>query len=99
MEKNVILNVEYIMKPGGAKAFVQEVTESGILADILSHEGCLRYEYFVPMDGGENLLLVERWTNAEALAKHAAQPCMAQVRAIKEKYATDTKLEKYTVLE
>ena len=60
MEKNVILNVEYIMKPGGAKAFVQEVTESGILADILSHEGCLRYEYFVPMDGGENLLLVER---------------------------------------
>ena len=46
----------------------------------------------------ENLLLVERWTDADALAKHAAAPCMAKVRELKEKYATDTKLEKYTIL-
>ena len=97
MDKTVVLNVEYIMKPGGAKAFVQEITDTGLLAEILAHEGCLRYEYFLPMEG-ENLLLVERWTDADALAKHAAAPCMAKVRELKEKYATDTKLEKYTIL-
>ena len=97
MDNTVVLNVEYIMKPGGAKAFVQEVTESGILAEILGHEGCLRYEYFLPLEG-ENLLLVERWRDADALAKHAAAPCMAKVREIKEKYAHSTTLEKYTIL-
>ena len=97
MDKTVVLNVEYIMKPGGAKAFVQEVTDSGLLAEILTHEGCQRYEYFLPLEG-DNLLLVERWVDAEALAKHAAAPCMAQVRAIKEKYAFDAKLEKYSIL-
>ena len=97
MDKTVVLNVEYFMKPGGAKAFVQEITDTGLLAEILSHEGCLRYEYFLPVEG-ENLLLVERWTDADALAKHAAAPCMAKVRELKEKYATDTKLEKYTIL-
>jgi len=97
MDRTVVLNVEYIMKPGGARAFVQEITDSGILAEILAHDGCQRYEYFLPLEG-ENLLLVERWRDADALAKHAAAPCMAKVREIKEKYATDTKLEKYTIL-
>ena len=97
MDKTVVLNVEYIMKPGGAKAFVQEITDSGLLAEILTHEGCQRYEYFLPMEG-ENLLLVERWTDADALAKHAAAPCMAKVQEIKAKYASSVILEKYTIL-
>ena len=96
MEKTIVLNVEYTMKPGGAEGFVREVTQSGLLQDIRSHEGCLKYDYYRACQG-ENLLLVEWWTDQAALDKHLAQPCMAVLQEIKNKYAAGVAVEKYPV--
>lgn len=97
MEKTVVLNVEYVMKPGGARAFVRELEELGVLQDIRSHEGCLKYDYYLPLDGGDNLLLIERWTSQRALDKHQASPCMTVLRQVKGKYTADSKAEKFTL--
>ena len=94
MEKKIVLNVEYVMKPGGAEGFVRELTEAGIVQEIRTHKGCLKYDYYKAMDS-DNLLLIEWWTDQEALDAHQACPCMAALREIKAKYATDTKLEKF----
>ena len=97
MEKTIVLNVEYTMKPGGAEGFVREVTEIGVLQDIRSHQGCLKYDYYYAAEGNK-LMLVEWWTDQAALDKHLAEPCMDTLRTIKDKYATGTTVEKYPVL-
>lgn len=94
MEKHIVLNVEYVMKPGGAEGFVKELTDAGVLAQIRAHQGCLKYDYYKAMDS-DNLLLIEWWSGQDALDEHQACPYMAQLREIKGKYASDTKLEKY----
>ena len=99
MEKKIVLNVEYDMTPENARAFVAELEEAGVLADIATHEGYLKYTYYLPLKPDDKLLLIEWWASQEALAKHAAQPCMATLRAIKEKYATGTAIHKYTEYE
>lgn len=94
MEKTIVLNVEYTMKPGGAQGYVKDLTEAGVLAQIRAHEGCLKYDYYQAVDG-DNLLLIEWWADQAALDEHQACAYMDTLRQIKAKYATDTKMEKF----
>ena len=96
MEKTVILNVTYVMGPGGAEGFVKDLTDAGILAQIRAHEGCLKYDYYKALDS-DDLLLVEWWTDHAALDEHQACAYMKELGAIKNKYASDNKLEKYII--
>jgi quinol monooxygenase YgiN len=96
MEQKIVLNVEYKMGPGGADGFVRELTQAGILDEIRSHRGCLKYDYYKAMDS-DDLLLVEWWSDQRALDEHQISPCMATLRKIKGKYASSSTLERYTL--
>lgn len=96
MEKTVVLNVEYTMKPGGALAFVQELTDTGILQQVRAWEGCLKYDYYRPLEG-ENLLLVEWWTDEAALTAHQTSDYFPKLLEIQNKYCIHSALEKYSV--
>lgn len=96
MEKTVVLNVEYTMKPGGALAFVQELTDTGILQKVRAWDGCLKYDYYRPLEG-DNLLLVEWWTDEEALTIHQTSDYFPKLLEIVDKYSTSSTLEKYSV--
>ena len=93
--KELILCVTYTTKPGMGDAFVRDVLEQGILEATRREEGCLGYEYYRSVDRADEVLLLERWTSRACQQAHLAQPHMAALKALKERYVLDTRLESF----
>lgn len=91
------INVTYIMKPGKRADFLAELEAQGIRAAVLAEEGCRQYDYFLPVEEPDRLLLMEKWTDQQAQKLHLEQPHMALVRAAKERFVLDTTLQTYEI--
>ena len=48
-----------------------------------------------PMDDEETVLLIDSWTDQEALDKHHASPMMTRITELREKYDLHMKVERY----
>ena len=83
--------VTYTMIPGKRDAFLQAVRSAGILDAIRKEPGCLHYAYYLPEEEDNTLLLVERWTDAQAQKVHIAGPNMARLAELKPQYITETR--------
>lgn len=96
---SITINIYYTGKNGGARAFAEEMEQSGIADRIRAEAGNLRYEYFFPRDDAETVLLIDSWTGQEAIDRHHASPMMAQIAALREKYDLHMRVERFTALE
>jgi len=52
------INIYYKGNNGSAKSFAQEMISSGIVEEIRSKSGNLRYEYFEPLEDKEQYYLL-----------------------------------------
>lgn len=93
----LLIQVTYTMRPGQREAFVRKIRESGILDAIRGEDGCLGYSYYLPEEEDGTLLLVEKWTDAQAQKAHLETPHMKQMAAFKPEYVADTKLISCTI--
>lgn len=93
----IILNVTYKCKPGKRDEFLEAIWAEGIDAACRAEAGNIKYDYYRPVDGSDELLLVEKWQDAEALAAHGKQPHLARLGEIKAEFVDDTVIEKYVV--
>lgn len=93
----LLIQVTYTMRPGQRDAFVRKIRESGILDAIRGEEGCLGYSYYLPEEEDGTLLLIEKWTDAQAQKAHLETPHMKQMAAFKPEYVADTKLISCTI--
>ena len=93
---SITINIYYKGKNGNAKKFAEEMISSGIIDEIRNEAGNLRYEYFFPMADKETVLLIDSWTNQEALDFHHKTPMMQKIIALREKYDLHMKVERYT---
>ena len=91
----VIVNIYYSGANGNARKFAEEMVSSGIVGDIRGEDGCLRYEYFFPMDEKETVLLIDSWKDQRSIDAHHASPMMAKIAALREKYDLHMKVERY----
>ena len=91
----ITVNLYYQGREGSARAFAREMTESGVVAAIRAEEGNLRYEYFVPLDDPETVLLIDQWRDQAAIDAHHASPMMARIAALREKYDLHMKAERF----
>ena len=91
----ITINIYYTGEGGNAKKFAEEMIDSGIVQDIRAEEGNLQYEYFLPMEDAETVLLIDRWKNQEALDKHHATEMMQKIIALREKYDLHMRVERY----
>ena len=89
------VNIYYTGTCGGARKFAEEMTSSGLVDKIRAEEGNLRYEYFLPMDDPETVLLVDAWESQEALDFHHKSPMMKEIAALREKYRLKMKVQKF----
>ena len=48
--------------------------------------GNLRYQYFLPVNDPEAVLLIDSWRDQVAIDAHHASPMMAQLASLREKY-------------
>ena len=89
------INIYYRGNNGSAKAFANEMITSGIVNEIRSKEGNLRYEYFSPLDDPETILLIDSWKDQESLDRHHESDTMKKIMELRNKYDLHMKVEKY----
>ncbi|MBQ6265067.1 MAG: antibiotic biosynthesis monooxygenase [Clostridia bacterium] len=90
------VNITYRGENGNAVKFAREMIKSGIVDRIRAEKGNLRYEYFIPLEQNDTVLLIDSWKSREALDIHHASPMMAEIAALREKYDLHMKAEIYT---
>lgn len=91
----ITVNLYYTGTNGNARAFVQEMESSGIADAIRQEPGNLRYQYFQPLDDPETVLLIDSWTDQNAIDAHHASPMMAQIAELREKYDLHMRAERF----
>ena len=91
----ITVNLYYKGTDGSARAFAEEMETSGIADAIRKEEGNLRYQYFLPMDDPETVLLIDSWRDQTAIDAHHASPMMAQLAALREKYDLHMTVERF----
>ena len=92
---SITIHIFYNGKNGNAMKFMNEMISSGIVDEIRGEEGNLRYEYFMPLNDKETILLIDSWVNQEALDIHHKLPLMKKIMDLREKYDLHMKVEKY----
>ena len=92
---SIVVNIYYTGKDGSARRFAEEMTRSGVVADIRAEEGNERYEYFFPMDDPETVLLIDQWRDQAAIDAHHTSPMMEKITALREKYDLHMRAERY----
>ena len=91
----IVLNVTYKCKPERRDEFLEMIVTVGIDTASRAEAGNITYDYYLPAGGGNELLLVEKWRDAESLAEHGRQPHYAKLKALKTEYVTDTVIERF----
>ena len=91
----ITVNIRYTGKNGAARKFAEEMTSGGTVAAIRAEDGNLRYEYYMPLDDPETILLIDSWTDQTAIDAHHASPMMETIAALREKYDLHMTVERY----
>ena len=89
------INIYYTGSNGSAKRFAEEMINSGIVNEIRNKTGNLRYEYFLPLDDKETILLIDSWENQDALDEHHKSETMNKIIELRNKYDLHMMVEKY----
>lgn len=92
---SITVNIYYTGENGSARSFAEEMISSGTAEAIRSEEGNLRYEYWYPAEGGETVLLIDKWRDQSALDAHHASPMMAKIAGLREKYGLHMRVERF----
>lgn len=91
------INIYYKGQNGSAKKFANEMISSGIVDEIRTKEGNIRYEYFEPLEDKETILLIDSWESQESLDKHHESETMKRIMDLRNKYDLHMKVEKYVL--
>ena len=92
---SIVVNISYKGENGSAAKFAEEMIASGTVDAIRGEKGNIRYEYFLPMNDPDTVLLIDAWENQEAIDVHHASPMMKTITELREKYDLHMKVERY----
>lgn len=92
---SIAVNLYYTGTNGAARRFAEEMESSGTADRIRAEAGNERYEYFLPMQDPETVLLIDVWSDQQALDRHHASPMMETIAQLREKYDLHMRAERY----
>lgn len=92
---SITINIYYTGKNGSARAFAEEMASSGVVDRVRAEEGNERYEYFLPLNDPETVLLIDRWRDQAAIDAHHKSPMMEEIAALRKKYNLKMRVEKF----
>ena len=95
----IVLNVTYKCRPGMREEFLEAILREGIDEASRNEAGNLKYDYYLPFDGGDDLLLVEKWRDETALKAHGKTEHLQHLRELKAEYVTETVIERFETAE
>lgn len=91
----IILNIYYTGLAGKAQEFASEMLELNLVERIRQQPGNLRYDYFIPLNQAETILLIDSWENQAALDQHHQSEMMKEITKLREKYQLTMKVERF----
>lgn len=94
----IVLNVTYKCRPGMREEFLKKIKTEGIDAASRAEDGNAKYDYYFAADCSDELLLVEKWSDKEALVRHSRQEHFLRLGTLKSDYVADTAIERYEYL-
>ena len=92
---SITVNIYYTGINGNARKFVEEMKSSGTVDAIRNEDGNERYEYFLPIDDDETVLLIDSWRDQKAIDAHHGTPMMNTIMELRNKYDLHMKVERY----
>lgn len=95
----VTFNIRYNAPKGNALKYMKDMTKSGIADSIRAIPGCLRYDFFIPQDDPQSVLLIDSWEDQEALNRYHHSPIMEKAKALRIKYKLERKAEMFTPIQ
>lgn len=85
--------VTYTLPDQAAReGYLEEVRSQGIMEKSRAEDGCIRYEYFYPVDQDNCLFLWEQWESREHQKAHTETEHFAVLAGLKEKYGAETQI-------
>ena len=93
---NLIINIYYTGEKGNARKFAEEMISSGLVDKIRKEEGNERYEYFIPLEDPETVILIDKWKDEKALDNHHKSEMMKEIAKLRAKYNLHMRVERFT---
>ena len=95
-QAQITINIRYNAPDGNALKYMQEMETTGFADSIRAIPGCLRYDYFIPQDDPQSVLLIDSWEDNQALNRYHSSSVMKRVEALRAKYKLERKAEVFT---
>lgn len=92
----ITVNIYYTGEDDAAQNFMHDMIDKGIVDRIRKQEGNLRYEYFIPVEHPNTILLIDSWIDQFAIDIHHKSSMMNEIIKLREKYNLHMKVERYT---
>lgn len=89
------INIYYTGDGDSAILFAREMISTGVAERIRKQPGNRQYEYFLPLENTGSVLLIDSWTDQEALDRHHKSPMMQEIAHLRVKYGIHMKVERY----
>ena len=93
----IVLNVTYRADKEKLCAYLKAIREEGLDAASRAEAGNIRYDFYFPADGGDELLLMEKWRDEEAFEQHKAEPHFKRLGELKESFGIETSMDIFSV--
>lgn len=68
---------------------------SGTVDAIRNETGNIGYDYFLPMNNEETVLLIDSWEDQESIDIHHQSPMMKTIMELRDKYDLHMRMERY----
>lgn len=95
----IILHVTFRTKQGKAEEFAQKVLSEGIAKSSEAEDGNYYYDFYYSAEKEDEVMLLEKWENQDALDLHCTQSHYQRIGELKEQYVVDTVIEKYELMQ
>lgn len=95
----IIVHLIYKGAEDNAKRFAEEMESTGIAQAIRRRPGNLKYEYYVPLNEADSVLLIDMWANQAALDDHHASEQMDLILELRAKYNLEVTAERFVIHE
>lgn len=93
----IVLNVTYKCKSGKRNEFLETIKREGIDASSRAEAGNIKYDYYLSDADADELFLLEKWQDVEALTEHGTQAHFKRLGELKADFVEDTTIERYEV--
>ena len=91
----LVFNVIFKCRPGMRETFLEKVKAAGIDAASRAEAGNLAYDYYLSLANPDDLLLIEKYTDNDAVMSHVRQPHTAKLVELQKDCVLDVAMERF----